>query len=154
MAENKNDFIVDGILYAKPIRKWSNASKGTSGQFEYYVLEIATPKRWEVEGKERSVTKKELVKFLLPRGQDLDAYSIGDALTIAFTLSGREYASTRSETGKDFGLELNATSVKFSDINRERTNPKRDPVFQTPEDKAKISDPESGNNDIPDDLPF
>lgn len=145
MADNPNDHKVDGVLYAKHIRTWENKAKGTHGEFQYYILEIPTPKRWTTEeGKEQSVTKKELVKFMLPRGFYTDTFEIADPITIEFTLSGKEYAK-KDNSGKDYFLELNATSIKFTDVNRKHIH-KNDPFA--------VDTPTEGPQNNPDDLPF
>lgn len=147
MGENPNDHKVDGVLYAKHVRTWENKVKNTHGEFLYYVLEIPTPKRWTNEaGKEQSVTKKDLVKFMLPRGFDPDTFEIADPITINFTLAGKEYAK-KDNSGKDYFLELNANNIRFTDINRKIVN--KDDTFTG----APLVTPDD-NNPNNDDLPF
>jgi len=152
MAERVNEFTISGTLYDKPIRKWTSEAKGTSGSFLYYILDIPTPTRWNDDktGKERSTIKYNLVKFLLPKGFDPAEFEIKDEITIDFKLDGHEYAK-RDGSGKDYGLELKATRISFSDINRRHVN--RDKVFVTPD--QKMSDiPTSSADENLDDLPF
>jgi len=153
MGENQNDHKVDGVLYAKHVRTWENKVKGTHGEFLYYVLEIPTPKSWTEKAKkegekdsQKFIVKKDLVKFMLPRGFDPDTFEMADPLTIEFSLSGKEYAK-KDNSGKDYFLELNATNIRFTDINRKRVN--KDDTFTG----APLVTPDD-NNPNNDDLPF
>ena len=128
MAENKNRFLIDGTLYAKTTRPWGPNAKGMSGEFFYYAVEVATPVNWTVEGKERSTVRKDLIKFMVPRGFDMDSFEIADPITIRFNLKGHEYA--KKDGGKDYGLEANAEYIAFTDVNRQGA--KRDAVFTPP----------------------
>jgi len=153
MAERVNEFTISGTLYDKPVRKWVSEAKGTNGEFFYYVLDIPTPTRWNDDktGKERSTIKYNLVKFMLPKGFDPAEFEIKDEITIEFKLDGHEYAK-RDGSGKDYGLELKATRISFSDINRKHIN--RDKVFVTPQQQASSSVPDKEDPNDFDNLPF
>jgi hypothetical protein len=153
MANNEHE--VTGTLYSKITRtavgkKTTNAGKVY--EFYYYVIEVPTIKVWSVEGKEKRVEKKELIKFKLPMGMSPDDFERGDHIFVRFTITGREWEK-KDGSGKDVINENEIKLIKFADIESGQTdsrhNPNREKVFVAPTVNENVPD-----NNQEDDLPF
>jgi hypothetical protein len=162
MANDKNFFDINGVLYAKDTRKIPNKKEPDKPDWEFrsIILEIKT-----VSG---SKTYTELPQFQLGNGVSFDEYSIGDFINVRFAISGKIISPTFHKT------ELRATFIKFADIQTKEdkkvdsSNQTSDYSFlntETHKGKIKVDDNKVFANSVPemkednpdwqdDDLPF
>lgn len=147
-----NEHPITGTLYSKITRTATGKKAKNLGkiyEFYYYILEVPTRKTWTVEGKERSIEKKELIKFSLPQGVNPDDFAVGDHLKLAFTITGNEWVNR--DGVKDVINENKILRIGFDDIQNgasdSRHNPGREKVFvpQSMNTESNIDD---------DNLPF
>jgi hypothetical protein len=137
MAENKNYYKVDGVVYAKPVQEGTSKKTGKPYSIPSIILEIKT------RYKDKEYTT--LPEFMLGNGVSVEGFDIGDMVTISFALDGKKVANWHKTSAR-------ATYIKFADLDANRDTHtgkvKTDEVFQPP---LPI---EEGGGDEPDGLPF
>ena len=162
-----NDYMINGILYEKFMRKWVS-KKGENGQTHYYIIE--KPTRREIvdkDGIERNFVKTELVKMQLPWKMNPDDYDKGEELEIAFYLSGMEFTKDsekgyitnpqittirRSNKQGEIKYDNKVKVSAMSDINKIGDPPEDNPF---PDVVTNMVRPKTDDDDdIPNDLPF
>ena len=139
---------ITGTLYAKKVRKVIGKQAKNLGkeyEFYYYIVEVPTRKTWTADGAEKSVEKKELVKFKLPMGMSPDDFEVGDNVFIGFNITGREF-ERNDGSGKDVINENDLKTIKHTDV--QTKSPLRETTFIPPSQQA------DAENDDDQDLPF
>jgi hypothetical protein len=137
MAENKNYYKVDGVVYAKPVQSGTSKKTGKPYSIPSIILEIKT------RYKDKEYTT--LPEFMLGNGVSVEGYEIGDMVTVSFALDGKKIGDWHKTSAR-------ATYIKFADLDADRNTHtgkvKVDEVFQPPLPmEEKEEEPE-------DDLPF
>lgn len=107
MAENKNFFKVDGVVYAKPVQSGVSKKTGKDYSIPSLILEIKS----NYQGK----TFSELPEFNLSKGVNIDAYNVGDLVTVSFSLTGKKFGDWHKTMPK-------AIFVKHADLDANRDN--------------------------------
>lgn len=138
MAEINNEHEITGTLYGKKTRTAEGKKATNLGkvyEFYYFIVEVPTRKTWTSDGKEKSVEKKELIKFKLSMGMNPDDFEVGDHIFVRFTITGREFEK-KDGSGKDVINENEIKLIKITDtqIDKDKTaqtsqTPKRDTTF-------------------------
>jgi hypothetical protein len=105
---------VSGIIYEIRRKPWSNAQKGTSGDFIYFKLEISRSfYRKNTDGTESLVTVKEIPEFRLGWGVSFDEYSEGDFVEVTFSLRGKYVEYKDKVTGAPKKIFINESEVSY-----------------------------------------
>jgi len=154
MAENKNYFKVDGVLHSKHTRTVQGKKDPTQQyQFRSFVLEIKSRYNYKDKktGADKSGERSELVEFEVGSGVDVDSFSVKDAITVSFRLTGKEFTPVNGDK-KVFSKNM-AYAVNYADLDVKRDThegnvtvyPKKESVFIPPDP----ADEEEGS-----DLPF
>jgi hypothetical protein len=121
MAENKNYYKVDGVVYAKPVQSGTSKKTGKPYSIPSIILEIKT------RYKDKEYTT--LPEFMLSNGVSVEGFEIGDMVTISFALDGKKIGDWHKTSAR-------ATYIKFADIdaggNPHTGKVKADEVFQPP----------------------
>ena len=145
MAENKNFFKVDGVVYAKPVKS-GTSKKGQPYSIPSLVIELKS--HWEDrEGKSHDVS--DLIEFRLNKNVSalMGSYEVNDHVTVSYRLAGRKFESAK---GVSYMNEPLCYGLAFADLDSEHSHaPKREveKVFVPP---AEMPD----DDDLPDVLPF
>ncbi len=145
--------MVIGTVYSKITRKAEGKKASNMGkvyEFFYYMVEAPTVKRWTADGKEKSVTKKEIIKFSLPMGMNPDDFEVADPVEIDFTITGREWI--KSDGTKDVINENKITNIKFAPVQGEDGKTTR--YVPKNREMSPIPQPRDINYDYNEDLPF
>lgn len=137
MAENKNYFRVDGVVFAKPVKE-GISKKGEPYSIPSLILEI------------KSIYKDKIYsttpEFILGKGVGVDDYAIGDMVTVTFALEGK----TRKYNGKEWiDTHPRAIYVKHADLDANRDTHQGN----VPVDNTFVA-PEPGAEEDFSDLPF
>jgi len=82
MAENKNIFKVEGVIYAKPSRKVTSQKDGKEYEFNSIILEIKRDYK--------DKTYIELPEFHLGYGVDDSGFDVGDYVQVTFSMTGKK----------------------------------------------------------------
>lgn len=126
MAENKNFFKVDGVLYSKNTRMVQGKKDPTKTyEFNSFILEIKSVYTYthKETGIEKSGERVELVQFDAGQKVDLDMFNAGHVITVSFKLTGKEYPG-KNGGGKVIFSKNYAYKVEFADLDASRPNHK------------------------------
>jgi len=144
MAENKNFFKVDGIVYAKPVKEVTSKK---SEKFIIPTVVLEFKSSWE-DKDGNNHDNSDLVEFNVSKNvaSILDSYSIKDHITIGFRLAGKEF---KSKNGIMYLNKPFCYAINHADLDSNRDT-HRGKLTTTPEPtknkvKAEVED---------DDLPF
>jgi hypothetical protein len=146
MAETNNFYKINGVIYAKPVRK-VEGKKGTKteGQtFEFSSIIL------EVKRVYKDKTYTELPEFELGKGVNIDDFAIGDKVDVFFSCGGKKISDTFHKTS------LKAAYLKHSDIQGNDTQEvggKTPREINKKEETFVVPNPYNGNDDESD-LPF
>ena len=137
MEQNKNYFPIDGVLYAKLSRPYTD-KKGEQQQERSIVLEVSSEYDYtDVPTGKRSHRKgQELLLFKLYYKLDDDLFEVGDSITVRFRLKGQ---LIKTKKGEDWYKQTQlAVALEHRDINiakqRKATKEQNIPNFPTQED--------------------
>lgn len=147
MSDIKNYFSIDGTLYAKNTRTVTG-KKDPSQTYEFksIILEVKNIKKVKTnDGKFIEKTFSELPEFDLGYGVDDSQYEVGDAITVKFSVEGREYKGGDGQ--KRIMTKLKAVFLKFTDINGKPAKAQEEDVFAPPD--PTISDDMEGLDNLP-----
>ena len=139
MEQNTNYFAIDGILYAKLSRPYTN-KKGEEQQERSIVLEVSSEYDYTdvPTGKKSHRKGQELLLFRLFFKLNDDLFEVGDSITVRFRLKGQ---LIKTKKGEDWYKQTQlAVALEHRDINvlKQRTADKTknspEEVFPTQED--------------------
>ena len=154
MAENKNYFKVDGILYSKNTRTVQGKKDPTkSYNFDSFVLEIKSRYAYtdKKTGLEKSGERSELINFDVGQKVNMDSFSAGDVITVSFKLTGKEYPSKNGGGNMIFSKNY-AYEVNFAALDADRPNHKGKVTVDAMSNTAELGFPPVDDDDS--DLPF
>ena len=154
MAENRNYFKVDGVLFSKHTRTVQGKKDPTQQyQFRSFVLEIKSQYTYKDKqsGVEKMGERSELVEFDVGKGVDIDSFSVKDVITVSFRLTGKQYDGKNG--GKVIFSKNSAYAVNYADLDAKRSNHTGN-VPITPQKETVFIVPDPADDAPDDDLPF
>jgi hypothetical protein len=145
MANTLNNFVIDGTLYKKDVRKIPNKKEPDKPDWEFrsIILEITTHSG--------SKTFTDLPEFQLGNGVGYDEFEIGDFISVRFSLGGKKISDTWHKT------ELRCSFIKHADIQANEGIPAGRKEFKPIKIDADIAPPvpeDIVDEDYSDGLPF
>ena len=149
--ERENYFKLSGVIYDKPVKEGTSKKTGQPYSIQTIVLERKS--RWDdKDGK--SHEKTDLIEFKLTKNAQatLGMFSAGDHVIFNFSMAGRKFDG---KNGSFYINEPTCSKIDFADIdsNGQRPNVSTNNGSSLPA-APPLPDPETGYDDMDDDLPF
>ena len=140
MAENKNIFKIEGVIFAKPSRKVTSQKDGKEYEFNSIILEI----KREYKG----TTYIELPEFHLSRGVDDSGFDVNDYVELTFALAGKKVNDTFHKT------EARLLYIRHPDIEGNNGRDVGGNVYPKKKEEVFVAPNPYEKDDDQSDLPF